>query len=105
MQFGLVSTRGCRSSISVRAGDAEGRECVRRPQAGYGTEARGHCSSHCALTSNRPQTAAEMAGSFFKGPFLSLLDYKTEKYIVAKNKKVGTLYRLIQLSIIGYIIG
>ncbi|XP_039986908.1 P2X purinoceptor 5-like isoform X2 [Xiphias gladius] len=46
-----------------------------------------------------------MAGSFFKGPFLSLLDYKTEKYIVAKNKKVGTLYRLIQLSIIGYIIG
>ncbi|XP_038548807.1 P2X purinoceptor 5-like [Micropterus salmoides] len=46
-----------------------------------------------------------MAGSFFKGRFLSLFDYKTEKYIVAKNKKVGILYRLIQLSIIGYIIG
>ncbi|KAK9520589.1 hypothetical protein VZT92_020463 [Zoarces viviparus] len=46
-----------------------------------------------------------MAGSFFKGRFLSLFDYKTEKYIVAKNKKVGVLYRLIQLSIIGYIIG
>ncbi|GAA6218333.1 P2X purinoceptor 5-like [Lates japonicus] len=42
-----------------------------------------------------------MAGSCF----LSLFDYKTEKYIVAKNKKVGILYRLIQLSIIGYIIG
>ncbi|XP_034723279.1 P2X purinoceptor 5-like isoform X2 [Etheostoma cragini] len=46
-----------------------------------------------------------MAGSFFKGCFLSLFDYKTEKYIVAKNKKVGVLYRLIQLSFIGYIIG
>ncbi|XP_071353291.1 P2X purinoceptor 5-like [Trachinotus anak] len=46
-----------------------------------------------------------MAGSCFKGRFLSLFDYKTEKYIVAKNKKVGLLYRVIQLSIIGYIIG
>ncbi|XP_070685236.1 P2X purinoceptor 5-like isoform X2 [Pempheris klunzingeri] len=46
-----------------------------------------------------------MAASSFKGRFLSLFDYKTEKYIVAKNKKVGVLYRLIQLSIFGYIIG
>ncbi|XP_022616967.1 P2X purinoceptor 5-like isoform X2 [Seriola dumerili] len=46
-----------------------------------------------------------MAGSCLKGRFLSLFDYKTEKYIVAKNKKVGVLYRVIQLSIIGYIIG
>ncbi|XP_042342791.1 P2X purinoceptor 5-like [Plectropomus leopardus] len=46
-----------------------------------------------------------MAGSFFKGRFLSLFDYKTEKYIVANNKTVGVLYRLIQLTIIGYIIG
>uniref|UniRef100_A0A3Q1JLU8 P2X purinoceptor n=1 Tax=Anabas testudineus TaxID=64144 RepID=A0A3Q1JLU8_ANATE len=46
-----------------------------------------------------------MAGSFFKGRFLSLFDYKTEKYIVAKNRKVGLLYRLTQLTILGYIIG
>ncbi|XP_070761997.1 P2X purinoceptor 5-like [Enoplosus armatus] len=46
-----------------------------------------------------------MAASFFKGPVLSFFDYKTEKYIVAKNKRVGILYRLTQLSIIGYIIG
>uniref|UniRef100_A0A3B4X9W9 P2X purinoceptor n=1 Tax=Seriola lalandi dorsalis TaxID=1841481 RepID=A0A3B4X9W9_SERLL len=46
-----------------------------------------------------------MAGSCLKGRFLSVFDYKTEKYIVAKNKKVGVLYRVIQLSIIGYIIG
>uniref|UniRef100_A0A8C5SY39 Uncharacterized protein n=1 Tax=Laticauda laticaudata TaxID=8630 RepID=A0A8C5SY39_LATLA len=29
----------------------------------------------------------------------SLCDYKTEKYVVAKNKKVGLLYRLVQLLI------
>ncbi|XP_071372393.1 P2X purinoceptor 5-like [Centroberyx affinis] len=46
-----------------------------------------------------------MAGGHWKGLFLSLFDYKTEKYIVANNKKVGILYRLVQLSIIGYIIG
>uniref|UniRef100_A0A3Q3KZA8 P2X purinoceptor n=1 Tax=Mastacembelus armatus TaxID=205130 RepID=A0A3Q3KZA8_9TELE len=46
-----------------------------------------------------------MAGSLCTGRVLSLFDYKTEKYIVAKNKRVGVLYRLIQLSIIGYIIG
>ncbi|XP_030008400.1 P2X purinoceptor 5 [Sphaeramia orbicularis] len=46
-----------------------------------------------------------MAGSICQTRLLSLFDYKTEKYIVAKNKKVGILYRLIQLSIIGYIIG
>uniref|UniRef100_A0AAY5EGK5 Purinergic receptor P2X, ligand-gated ion channel, 8 n=1 Tax=Electrophorus electricus TaxID=8005 RepID=A0AAY5EGK5_ELEEL len=36
---------------------------------------------------------------------LSALDYKTEKYVIAKDKKVGLLYRLIQLFLIGYIIG
>ncbi|XP_051254751.1 P2X purinoceptor 5-like [Dicentrarchus labrax] len=46
-----------------------------------------------------------MAGSFCKGRFFSLFDYKTEKYIVAKNKKVGVLYRLFQLFVFGYIIG
>ncbi|KAM8768453.1 P2X purinoceptor 5-like isoform 1-T1 [Acanthopagrus schlegelii] len=46
-----------------------------------------------------------MAGSFFSKRFAALFDYKTEKYIVAENKRVGLLYRLIQLFIIGYIIG
>ena len=31
--------------------------------------------------------------------------YKTVKLIVTDNNKVGVLYRLIQLSIVGYIIG
>ncbi|KAM3875314.1 P2X purinoceptor 5-like [Diretmus argenteus] len=46
-----------------------------------------------------------MAGSQWRSRFLSFLDYKTEKYIVANNKKVGILYRIAQLSILGYIIG
>ncbi|KAI4880573.1 hypothetical protein NFI96_002859 [Prochilodus magdalenae] len=40
-----------------------------------------------------------------RGVLLSAFDYKTEKYVIAKNKKVGVLYRLIQLSLLGYIIG
>ncbi|XP_030633917.1 purinergic receptor P2X, ligand-gated ion channel, 8 [Chanos chanos] len=36
---------------------------------------------------------------------LSVFDYKTEKYVIAKNKKVGVLYRIIQLTILGYIVG
>nr|XP_057936503.1 P2X purinoceptor 5-like isoform X1 [Doryrhamphus excisus] len=46
-----------------------------------------------------------MAASWCKGRLFSFFDYKTEKFIVAKNKTVGILYRLIQLSIIGYLIG
>uniref|UniRef100_A0A670ZCM3 Uncharacterized protein n=1 Tax=Pseudonaja textilis TaxID=8673 RepID=A0A670ZCM3_PSETE len=34
----------------------------------------------------------------------SLFDYKTEKYVIAKNKKVGILYRLVQVSILFYIL-
>ncbi|XP_063061486.1 purinergic receptor P2X, ligand-gated ion channel, 8 [Engraulis encrasicolus] len=37
--------------------------------------------------------------------FLAAFDYKTVKYVIAENKKVGVLYRVIQLSILGYLIG
>uniref|UniRef100_H0XN94 P2X purinoceptor n=1 Tax=Otolemur garnettii TaxID=30611 RepID=H0XN94_OTOGA len=40
----------------------------------------------------------------WKGLCLSLFDYKTEKYVVAKNKKVGLLYRLVQLIILAYLV-
>uniref|UniRef100_A0A8C8D329 P2X purinoceptor n=1 Tax=Oncorhynchus tshawytscha TaxID=74940 RepID=A0A8C8D329_ONCTS len=36
---------------------------------------------------------------------LSCLNYKTGKFIIAESKRVGTLYRVIQLSIIGYLVG
>ncbi|XP_012634766.2 P2X purinoceptor 5 [Microcebus murinus] len=40
----------------------------------------------------------------WKELFLSLFDYKTEKYVVAKNKKVGLLYRLLQFFILTYLV-
>uniref|UniRef100_A0A8C2VMH6 P2X purinoceptor n=1 Tax=Chinchilla lanigera TaxID=34839 RepID=A0A8C2VMH6_CHILA len=39
-----------------------------------------------------------------KGFFQSAFDYKTEKYVIAKNKKVGLLYRLLQLTILLYLV-
>ncbi|KAM9801337.1 P2X purinoceptor 5-like [Neosynchiropus ocellatus] len=46
-----------------------------------------------------------MGSCGIRARLLSVLEYKTEKYIVAKNHWVGLLYRLFQLSIIGYLIG
>ncbi|XP_076138557.1 P2X purinoceptor 5-like [Alosa pseudoharengus] len=46
-----------------------------------------------------------MGMSTFTNCFLSAFDYKTAKYVVAENKKVGVLFRVVQLSIIGYLIG
>lgn len=39
----------------------------------------------------------------WKGYILSLFDYKTAKFVVAKSKKVGLLYRLLQLTILLYL--
>ncbi|XP_018413150.1 PREDICTED: P2X purinoceptor 5 isoform X2 [Nanorana parkeri] len=41
----------------------------------------------------------------WKGLFMSLFDYKTEKYVIAKNKKVGILFRVVQMSILAYLVG
>ncbi|XP_041423880.1 P2X purinoceptor 6-like isoform X2 [Xenopus laevis] len=35
----------------------------------------------------------------------ALLDYKTEKYLLTKNRKVGVIYRFLHLAILCYIIG
>ncbi|CAL1597093.1 unnamed protein product [Knipowitschia caucasica] len=37
--------------------------------------------------------------------FRSLFNYYTEKYVVTKNRKIGIIYRLYQLSVLAYIIG
>ncbi|XP_008300066.1 P2X purinoceptor 5 [Stegastes partitus] len=37
--------------------------------------------------------------------FTSLLNYKTEKYVIAENRRIGILFRLYQLAVLGYIIG
>ncbi|XP_036071046.1 P2X purinoceptor 5 isoform X3 [Oryzias melastigma] len=39
------------------------------------------------------------------GFFFSLLNYKTEKYVIAENRRIGILFRLYQLAVLGYIIG
>ncbi|XP_034745229.1 P2X purinoceptor 5 isoform X2 [Etheostoma cragini] len=55
----------------------------------------------CCLT--RVQRAVGMAG--WGGFFVSLLNYKTEKYVIAENRRIGILFRLYQLAVLGYIIG
>ncbi|KAF3841308.1 hypothetical protein F7725_007170 [Dissostichus mawsoni] len=40
-------------------------------------------------------------GVFFSG----LLNYKTGKIVIAENRKIGILFRLYQLAVLGYIIG
>lgn len=45
-----------------------------------------------------------MGQAGWKGVFQSAFDYKTEKYVIAKNKKVGLLYRLLQLTILLYLV-
>ncbi|KAK5859078.1 hypothetical protein PBY51_003169 [Eleginops maclovinus] len=37
--------------------------------------------------------------------FLGLLNYKTGKIVIAQNRKIGILFRLYQLAVLGYIIG
>ncbi|XP_031429188.1 P2X purinoceptor 5-like [Clupea harengus] len=44
-----------------------------------------------------------MGMSTLKKIFHTAFDYKTEKYVIAENIKVGILYRVIQLCIIGYV--
>lgn len=34
-----------------------------------------------------------------------LLDYKTEKFALTRNRRVGLLHRLLQLAVLGYLLG
>ncbi|XP_060050228.1 P2X purinoceptor 6 isoform X7 [Erinaceus europaeus] len=36
---------------------------------------------------------------------LGLLDYKTEKYVMTRNRRVGALQRLLQLGVVIYVVG
>lgn len=45
-----------------------------------------------------------MGQAAWKGFALSLFDYKTAKFVVAKSKKVGLLYRVLQLTILLYLL-
>lgn len=68
-------------------------------RTGYSRQRRAVDS--CFEAVNDTGTMAQSWGNFF----FSLLDYKTEKFVIAKNKKIGVLFRLFQLAVIGYLIG
>ncbi|XP_061608559.1 P2X purinoceptor 5 isoform X2 [Phyllopteryx taeniolatus] len=55
------------------------------------------------LTHSHTHTTADMAG--WGTFFFSLLNYKTEKYVIAENRRIGILFRIYQLAVLGYIIG
>uniref|UniRef100_G1T7X4 P2X purinoceptor n=1 Tax=Oryctolagus cuniculus TaxID=9986 RepID=G1T7X4_RABIT len=53
-----------------------------------------------------PQPAeAESMGSRGAVAYWGLLDYKTEKYVMTRNWRVGALQRLLQLGVVAYVIG
>ena len=40
-------------------------------------------------------------GSFFLG----FLNFKTEKYVIAENRKLGISFRVFQICVLAYVIG
>lgn len=85
----------CSPSLSVR---------VRQAKLSYqlgASELLSVCLSVCLTRAHR--AGGGMAG--WGGFFFSLLNYKTEKYVIAENRRIGILFRLYQLAVLGYIIG
>ncbi|XP_065502209.1 P2X purinoceptor 6 isoform X2 [Caloenas nicobarica] len=46
-----------------------------------------------------------MAGAGPASPLAGLLDYKTAKFALTRNRRVGLLHRLLQLGVLGYLLG
>ncbi|NXD87845.1 P2RX6 protein, partial [Halcyon senegalensis] len=46
-----------------------------------------------------------MTGAEPGGPCGDLLDYKTAKFSLTRNRRVGLLHRLLQLGVLGYLLG
>ncbi|GAB0196729.1 P2X purinoceptor 6 [Grus japonensis] len=46
-----------------------------------------------------------MAGAALGGLCGGLLDYKTAKFVLTRNRRVGLLHRLLQLGVLGYLLG
>nr|XP_051696991.1 P2X purinoceptor 6 isoform X2 [Oryctolagus cuniculus] len=54
---------------------------------------------------SRQPAEAESMGSRGAVAYWGLLDYKTEKYVMTRNWRVGALQRLLQLGVVAYVIG
>lgn len=46
-----------------------------------------------------------MAGAGPGSALGGLLDYKTAKFALTRNRRVGLLHRLLQLGVLGYLLG
>ncbi|XP_059371140.1 purinergic receptor P2X, ligand-gated ion channel, 8 isoform X2 [Carassius carassius] len=55
--------------------------------------------------STSPVTGAGMAWQNSQNHLLFLFEYTTVKYVDTHNRKIGLLYRIFQLTIMGYLIG
>lgn len=101
----LGPTRNPRPSLPQlwapqRGAGAHGEGPGRRRGAGKG----GSHETHAWRRGPQAQVSRTMGQASCKGLYQSLFDYKTEKYVIAKNKKVGLLYRLLQVSILTYLV-
>lgn len=64
-----------------------------------------HFSWNTRITTSVQISVLQGDMSGWGGFFVSLLNYKTEKYVIAENRRIGILFRLYQLAVLGYIIG
>lgn len=100
---GAASRRG---GAALRRGAAEGRGDA----AGWGvaTPPRGGAElrreARAAPAARSPPPAA-MTDREPCGPCGGLLDYKTVKFALTRNRRVGLLHRLLQLGALGYLFG
>lgn len=73
----------------------------------------GACFTSCsavaaaAVLTHAPQAPAGAGSMGFAGTAVGwgLLDYKTEKYVMTRNWRVGALQRLLQLGVVVYVVG
>lgn len=95
-----------RGGAALRRGAAEGRGDaagwgVATPPRG-GAELRREARAAPAVRSPPP---AAMTDREPCGPCGGLLDYKTVKFALTRNRRVGLLHRLLQLGALGYLFG
>ena len=58
------------------------------------------------LCAPRLKTMAKQQFSYFGTLIVeTVFEYDTPKYVHIKNKKIGAMYRLVQLAILAYVIG
>lgn len=107
-------TPRCRRRSAGPGGSGSRQEAGQMPQARHA--ARYELCSRCEGEGRNAELrssaisgprAVAMATSGGGGAALcgELLDYKTEKFALTRNRRVGLLHRLLQLAVLGYVLG